>query len=672
MFEVSVSTFVSRHPSLWTFLFVLTALLVLRVLCLTLTYPEHIFAEWIRTELYIFLLWFLFEYSPERHDSKACRQNQLLWRLCLLPSEVPFVLGWAIAVAATVLAGLLHHYVVPAFIYRLCWRRSLRSWFCVQQVQATADLRFSYRPWGWFSWQTCEFHYEGEKDEEGKPHGTGMWQDSSFHGECLSGHWVHGEPRGSWRSREYGTGAQFAQIPIAYVTSRADCPPFDLEKTFLLPSRGDSLRYGVGQVEVSLAGGFYPFLPSVEHHTPYESMDATLEELAERQITHSFLNDLNRDANRCELRLLVMSDQVSRDDEIRRASIESDEESMQEADVHIQFRTSGSLGFTTAAGLGRARSLLEKKQEALVFIHGYTSSIARSLTRMAQMFASGAMSPHIFPFVFSYSGGSHLTYQQVKWQMKDYALDLRSFLLELSLHFRTVHILCHSCGAEFFFVNFEEISECFEKAPGYEHEQEEVSPHRTEQRGSLRLATLTMLNPDVPADLVCSTLPRVMSVAQHFTSYNDSNDGALFYSGWITYFLPQAWQSSAVQPGDAHPGVMFGRLVQPMWLESSETGNVLVCPGLDRDNVQIRSWRAGDAGDMQEPKESKIDIIDCSGLETNIHSLRHNYYMLNTQMVEDICELISERLPAKRRSRLIRRQGNVYNFLCPPKHVKSF
>lgn len=70
---------------------------------------------------------------------------------------------------------------------------------------------------------TAAPRYIGEVDNDGRPHGTGFWYDSSFHGECLRGEWVHGHPAGMWFSRESGTGAHFLQCAVGYATSRSDC-----------------------------------------------------------------------------------------------------------------------------------------------------------------------------------------------------------------------------------------------------------------------------------------------------------------------------------------------------------------------------------------------------------------------------------------------------------------
>merc|ERR1712070_796248 len=82
------------------------------------------------------------------------------------------------------------------------------------------------------------------------------------------------------------------------------------------------------------------------------------------------------------------------------------------------------------------------------------------------------------------------------------------------------------------------------------------------------------------------------------------------------------------------------------------------------------SWGADDNGEVAAPDEDplmKVNIIDCSDIEQNVHNLRHSYYILNTQMVADICEVIGELRPARQRSRLvcIPRSG-IYTFACPP------
>merc|ERR1712100_32087 len=66
-----------------------------------------------------------------------------------------------------------------------------------------------------------------------------------------------------------------------------------------------------------------------------------------------------------------------------------------------------------------------------------------------------------------------------------------------------------------------------------------------------------------------------------------------------------------------------------------------------------------------------IEVIDCTHLDTNAGFSRHNYWGLNNHMIEDICTLVGSRTPAKDRPHLVRRMGNVYDFLKAPAAVTA-
>ena len=59
--------------------------------------------------------------------------------------------------------------------------------------------------------QDRTFGYEGEVDDEGKPHGLGTWTDNARHGECLQGVWQHGRPIGPFRGSEYHSDCKRAR-----------------------------------------------------------------------------------------------------------------------------------------------------------------------------------------------------------------------------------------------------------------------------------------------------------------------------------------------------------------------------------------------------------------------------------------------------------------------------
>lgn len=85
-----------------------------------------------------------------------------------------------------------------------------------------------------------------------------------------------------------------------------------------------------------------------------------------------------------------------------------------------------------------------------------------------------------------------------------------------------------------------------------------------------------------------------------------------------------------------------------------------------------RSTRAAAALALEslEAQYLDIDVINMTWLSSNVHSLRHNSFNLNRTLVDDLRELIVDgRRAAQRRSRLVRRAGNVFTFLQPPSHV---
>mmetsp|Transcript_89179 Transcript_89179/g.216311 ORF Transcript_89179/g.216311 Transcript_89179/m.216311 type:complete len:271 (+) Transcript_89179:107-919(+) len=270
--------------------------------------------------------------------------------------------------------------------------------------------------------------------------------------------------------------------------------------------------------------------------------------------------------------------------------------------------------------------------------------------------------------------------------MRAYGADLATFLNELSAHFEEVHILTHSCGAEFLFANWVAIENCFQpsRRQTFTAYSQRNGPARWIPQGQrattgdarLHLATLTLMNPDVLVERVVDLLPKMMQVAEHFTTYNDANDGALFWSGMLQKFVPRWYQERPWEEGTT----VFGKTVKSFWVDRSEQGISLkgeLTEGKGKGNMV--NWSSSSLGSNLEswassthvPGDGSIDIINCSTIDQNVHTLRHNYYMLNTQMVEDVCELIGARLTASYRQRLCQVHGNIFNFLSPPSYLKE-
>lgn len=196
----------------------------------------------------------------------------------------------------------------------------------------------------------------------------------------------------------------------------------------------------------------------------------------------------------------------------------------------------------------------------------------------------------------------------------------------------------------------------------------------------MRLTTVTMCNADVLVEMVAEVLPEVMECAERFTTYNDASDIALLTSECLQRLLPKASQQGRVGGWSTST---FGRQVSALWLEPSESGHGVVLAGPMIDHAKQKDGRAIgtnrtlldatlEIGRMVRQFGECIDVIDATSIDQNVGDSRHNYYVANTQVVEDICELIGQGVGAQRRTRrLIRvdQESNVFLFLAPPAHL---
>jgi len=662
---------------------VLTVALIVPAIAQTVYHPEHTFTLWVSTELYTFCLWVSWWFDPvsvstSRSDHVCVDVSGGLQPdlLCFNQAQIGAAIALLVVLSLTVALFIPKRVLLPCAIKfnlfsarALAWWRDLRR--CkddenddVEDGNTFRRWRFTYKPSGLLSCAKEEFLYSGEVDEHSRPHGQGKWLDTSFHGECLRGEWVHGKPAGTWFSRESGTGAQFLQCAVGYATSRADCQENDLKSSKFWPRKDNSVRYGIAHVEVPFANGFFPFLPRVEpeYHTA-----TTAEEMIEGLVR----GYTKRQASDPSLRLEVVPE----------ADLQTLQERHGMSQVPAYLEKGEHVVYVADSLPANAMDSGGASLEAFVFIHGFNCDLATALARPAQTFSLGGMPPHIVPFVFSYAGGAEFSYFHARARFPDYGDDLAGFLQHLGRHFREVHICTHSCGAEFFLTNWNSISSCFTEtvAPSSKTVRK-AGPDQEDRR--LHLATLTMLNPDVLQETVMELLPDIMKRAEHFTAYNDSNDNALFYSSFVRRLLSGVTGEGCAQHN------LFGRCVEPLWVRLRELdGSAMLQRPEPEGNEEERQYtrhpslrglvRQNSPNDLhgfshhQVPGDGSIDIIDCSNIDQNVHSLRHNYFMLNTQMVEDLCQLVGQRQKAPLRTRLSHSHGNVFSFLSPPSFLKS-
>lgn len=280
---------------------------------------------------------------------------------------------------------------------------------------------------------------------------------------------------------------------------------------------------------------------------------------------------------------------------------------------------------TPMRSLGGGRAL---GQRVLVLVHGYNCPIDQAAMRLGQLSALGKIDPAIMPIVFSWSTGASVMYFPVLWSLPTIAPDLPVFLRDLQRNgVREVHLIAHSLGCDLVTEALDGLLTLREApAPGLSEPPPLVFP------------TVTFINATNFRDkFMEDDMPRLMSLCERVTLYCDKDDNAI----WIAE--------------------MVGRHVL-------RQGDRAMSIGRGAPDVFMDSQRRIDG-------RERVDIIDCTAMDSNVHGLRHSYFDLNTCVVGDIEQLITTQQPASCRTRLVRtamdRRINVFAFLAPPTFVKN-
>lgn len=341
--------------------------------------------------------------------------------------------------------------------------------------------------------------------------------------------------------------------------------------------------------------------------------------------------------------------------------------------------------------------------EVLIYIHGFNCPTEEAVKRIAQLLALGRFPPHIKPLCFSWPTASILTYFQALHSARssEVAADLRATLRSLrESGVRDIHIMSHSMGAAVLTHAISVIEPELEPvavgaavataaAAGPTHERlgswwprwqpqpraahgdgdddtageleaGHGKPERDhEQLPQLRLLTVSWLNPEVfeaEDDFWGAPFAALSRVCSHITLYGDENDGAL-------------WWSEVVNRGRKSIGRLHGA---PYKLGCQSGGQQHAQPPLAAvaDGQQQPHAQPSVTDEVGSTEWLDIDVVDMTWLDANVHAIRHNSFGLNRMMIDDLRDVIVDRRrAAHRRSRLVRRIGNVFSFLQPPSHV---
>ncbi|KAG7395207.1 hypothetical protein PHYBOEH_004114 [Phytophthora boehmeriae] len=587
----------------------------------------------------------------------------------------------SVAEVATIFVYWFTHYAYPWLVLRE--KFNLVTWWNVKPGVETNTLTYRSKA-RFYSRKRNVVKYCGGLNAEGQPHGYGMWSDTDYHGERLTGQWENGIPIGPFRSFEHGSGYSFVNIRIGFCHNRGEQGSTDI---YFFPKHSDNgLNWGVASVECSVSGGFFRYLPTVTH------------------LTSSFVDDEPpQSAAECLPMLRTPTDGVvfnHKDEEVKLQVHPRQERAIRRNLFRNLFREE------SAPVLELARSDSDDDKEALVLLHGYNCSLDYGMNRLAQLLALGDFPSYIHPFVFSWPSGGVLAYWPAKntgSESERTAHDFIGFLKSLiDAGYTKLNIIGHSMGARIFF-------SCLQK--GLFDEVFLPTGSTADVRaasGKMELSTLTFCNPDYERDEFAKyggSYDRARRFCSHITLYADNLDGALFYIEYLSMKSPKgplnyslgrrghmmyrdkadneivgrsntelrSWQDknlsvpkdldlafAAVNQSGSYPGVTSyaynrGR-THPTTDESSPYGTT----------------RSSD-GEEEPHHYLDMDVIDTTWMDNNVHAIRHNYFNLNPTIVDDLRHLIVLKKRASSRPGLLKTTSaeNVYIFLVAPSHVKN-
>ncbi|KAF1322883.1 hypothetical protein FI667_g10981, partial [Globisporangium splendens] len=588
----------------------------------------------------------------------------------------------------TIVVYLLTHFVYPWLVQN--HKLNSGRWWTVRPGPQTNTL--TYRSLArFYTSKRNVVKYCGGLNAKGEPHGYGMWSDTSFHGERLTGQWENGVPIGPFRSFEHGSGYSFVNIRIGFCHNRGEAKSDGID---FWPSHSSSgIHWGVASVECSVSGGFFTFLPSVSHLTPSGTPDSP------------------QSAADCLPMLRTQTDDVvfsSKAVDKRHARFKK----MKSVKRKI-FRES------SAPLLDTNESVDDK--EALILLHGYNCSLDYGLDRLGQLLALGDFPPHIHPFVFSWPSGGVLAYFQAKKvgsESERTGNDFQAFLRSLSdVGYTKLNIIAHSMGARVFFncLNRGQLDEVlmfsFDIFRPLDLREQPVNSSRHFGPAKLMLSTLTFCNPDYDRnDFVKygGGYDRSRRFCDHITLYADGMDGALFYLEFLSkkslcsplnyslgkrgYMIHRdasehdelqdrsndtmlGWRETNLTPA-VDMDVAIAAVNQNAKFEgvtSFAYNRAPVSRRLEDVHHSIRDRVKSDLDRVGRLQYLDMDVIDTTWMDNNVHAIRHNYFNLNPTIVDDLRHLIVHKKRARSRPGLLQTTSaeNVYIFLVAPSHVKN-
>ena len=264
-----------------------------------------------------------------------------------------------------------------------------------------------------------------------------------------------------------------------------------------------------------------------------------------------------------------------------------------------------------------AQSSTAPELEVLIFIHGYNSTLLQAMELLGQMLCLASMPSHIIPIVFNWPGGYLSTYygSQKVAQGERIAEIFENFVGRVrDKGISKIHLLSHSMGAR-------TVMACVV------HSQ-------------FTFSQIILAQPEINLIDFRAHACKLVAHCKNVTVYVNRGDFALWCSEKFnrTWDLQGPWIQRVI--GTAQPSL----------------GRASLSALVDLDGILI----------------PRVDVIDTSNMASNINQIRHSFFHLSRESIEDIREvLITKRTASHRQSRLIGREGsNVYDVAVAPLFYK--
>mmetsp|Transcript_11635 Transcript_11635/g.18921 ORF Transcript_11635/g.18921 Transcript_11635/m.18921 type:complete len:210 (-) Transcript_11635:13-642(-) len=193
-----------------------------------------------------------------------------------------------------------------------------------------------------------------------------------------------------------------------------------------------------------------------------------------------------------------------------------------------------------------------------------------------------------------------------------------------------------------------QVSRCFGPAPTSGDHSSSIA-----QFGKLVCRSITMLNPDYPVVAFRENgFQSLRRVASLITVVGDKADQALFWSSVINGGLKR-----------------IGRNIDLLYV--SKEGK-----DLDGDTVAVQNRALTSQSTRRTGREDEAakvwldcDVIDTTGLDTNVNNLRHAAFSVNSILLRDIEELVVTGKRAADRTTLLHKNGNMFEYCHAPSFV---